>query len=117
MSNVIYIVDNHTYVANLPINRPEDYERLTERQKKILSMWIREILEPHRIQTFNDFSLNSYALKHEFQFSGCGFYVTNGQFKGAMLREGFYPKDEAHLNWIFKLPKKLNKKTDFKLKL
>lgn len=117
MTNVIYMVDNHTYIANLPENRPEDYDRLTDRQKKILSLWIKDCLEPHRVQSFNDLSLNSYALKHEFEASGSGFYITNGSLKGAMLRHGFYPKDERHLNWIYKLPKNLNKKTDFKMKL
>ena len=43
----------------------------------------------------------SYRLKYEFEAEG--FYVTNGQFKGAMLTIGFVPKDEYTLNWQFRI--------------
>jgi hypothetical protein len=36
-------------------------------------------------------SASSYALKHYFEVADDGFYITNGQFKGAMLEAGFEP--------------------------
>ena len=46
---------------------------------------------------------SSYGLKHVFEESTGGFYVTNGQFKGAMQRAGFEPTDPKRQNWLFRL--------------
>jgi hypothetical protein len=49
--------------------------------------------------------LTSYAWKHRFEGSEKGFYVTNDQFKAAMLAAGYKPtKGTADdLNWRFKV--------------
>ena len=43
---------------------------------------------------------SSYGLKHIFQ-SDTGIYLTNNEFKDAMLRCGFQPVDPAELNWTY----------------
>ena len=44
----------------------------------------------------------SYGLKHMLE-SDIGVYVTNNQFKHAMLIAGFKPVDERMLNWTFRI--------------
>ncbi|MCG1226654.1 hypothetical protein K4S73_06115 [Staphylococcus epidermidis] len=39
-------------------------------------------------------------------------YVTNGQFKGAMLKAGFDVKDKTQLNWHFNVSEKSIKELD-----
>ena len=43
----------------------------------------------------------SYGIKHDFEREG--FYLTNGQFKGAMLAAGYDPEKANELNWTFKI--------------
>lgn len=45
----------------------------------------------------------SYGLKHVFERSENGFYITNDEFKRAMLDCGFLPGDETALNWQFRI--------------
>ena len=61
----------------------------------------------------------SYGLKHIFEEARKGFYVTNAQFKAAMLEAGHKSNDESELNWNFKISEKspalignFKKKTD-----
>ncbi len=51
----------------------------------------------------------SYGLKHNFEREA--FYITNGQFKGAMLSLGYAPKDENALNWEFKVRQREKRST------
>ncbi|MDP9476457.1 MAG: hypothetical protein M3R38_12375 [Actinomycetota bacterium] len=44
---------------------------------------------------------DSYTMKHDFETAG-GFYVTNGQFKGAMLAAGYQPAKRGEQNWRFR---------------
>lgn len=83
----------------LPLNQPADYGRLPQAQRVVLCNWID--LNLAMTKTYNRY-LSSYVLKHYFEHSPEGFYVTNGQFKGAMLREWYKPKDYNALNWVFK---------------
>ena len=46
----------------------------------------------------------SYGLKHVYEYRA-HIYLTNNQFKEAMLMNGFYPKDASELNWIFRIKK------------
>ena len=46
----------------------------------------------------------SYGFKHVYEYRA-HIYVTNNQFKEAMLMNGFYPKDASELNWIFRIKK------------
>ncbi len=80
----------------LEVNQPSEYAKLPEDEKAALQAWIREKLVP----ASSPGRYSSYGLKHTFQDSDGGSYVTNGQFKGAMLVAGFGPLDKYDLNWI-----------------
>ena len=82
---------------------PEQYELLTPEKQAILCTWIKENFLP--IKSFTC-SSTSYTLKHIFENSPNGFYITNGMFKKAMKICGFIAKDEAETNWVFNISKK-----------
>lgn len=90
------------------INLPGDYEELSQKEKLELSLWIYTHFEPSK-RAYTKSS--SYGLKHDFE-RDTRIYVTNGQFKGAMLARGYKVKDEKALNWYFKM-----KKIDYAKKL
>ena len=48
-------------------------------------------------------NLTSYGIKHRFERSPGGFYITNGAFKGAMMFEGY--KHSQGVNWYFNIKK------------
>ena len=85
------------------VDLPEHYDKLTSEQKAILCGWIDCNLLPRRTVNRN---YSSYGLKHLFEESALGFYITNGQFKGAMLECGFDPYDEDDKNWCFGISEK-----------
>lgn len=85
-----------------PGNRLEDYSRLTEEQKKVLGRWIERNFEVSRQAP----KRTSYGYKHDFESDKefGGFYISNGQFKAAMLAGGYqaHPEDvRADVNWRF----------------
>lgn len=79
-------------------NHPADYNTLTDEEKEVLHYWIQHaIIATARWNT----NSSSYGLKHQFEREG--FYITNGQFKGAMICAGHLPKDIYELNWCFQI--------------
>lgn len=86
-----------TTKPSIDVNDPAHFERLKPEEKTALAEWIALTLTkgPRR------HSLTSYGLKHVFEKAG--FYVTNGQFKGAMLAAGHEPIDPKALNWSFRV--------------
>lgn len=78
-------------------NHPAQFDTLGPAEHAALRYWCRTV--------FTDSSRlherDSYGFKHDFEEEG--FYVTNGQFKGAMLIEGFLPADPLSLNWRFRV--------------
>ena len=44
----------------------------------------------------------SYGIKHDFEFA-TRLYVSNGQFKGAMLTAGYVPVNPGEQNWRFRI--------------
>ncbi len=86
-------------------NSPEDFYNLGIEQREILTNWIRVNLKPIKSVNRNH---SSYGLKHYFENDkeNNGFYITNGQFKGAMLECGFKPCKEMELNWYFCISEK-----------
>lgn len=89
-------------VNNLGLNNPEDFENLSDEQKEILVKWIPFYLG--RADRFYK-KLSSYDLKDLFEKSPQGFYITNGQFKGAMLTAEYSVADKKALNWHFNISK------------
>lgn len=67
------------------INSPDEFNELTQDQKDVLTSWVSHF---DMIKTINT-RHTSYGLKHKFENSQNGFYITNGQFKGAMREQGF----------------------------
>lgn len=110
-----YLIFKYGEAAFLLENRPEHYDELADCDKYVLQEWIRECLDPYVTKNYNYSVPTSYALKHAFQYSNTGFYITNGQFKGAMLAAGHHPKDPLTLNWVFKLGKRAGYKRDLEV--
>ncbi|HFU7087177.1 TPA: hypothetical protein ACGN8S_002212 [Bacillus cereus] len=94
--------------ALLPVNLPADYENLSEEQQETLQNWI-----------FNNFDMihsynldnSSYGMKKLFENSPQGFYITNGQFKGAMLKRGYKATNRNDINWYFNVSKRSVQRT------
>jgi hypothetical protein len=92
-------------VGGLPVSTESpffDDELLTdedkETQKKVLK-WIKQ--HCIRTKTINR-RHSSYGLKHILE-RDTGIYLTNNQFKHAMLIEGHNPTNENDLNWYFRI--------------
>ncbi|MBA1354657.1 MULTISPECIES: hypothetical protein [Staphylococcus] len=98
------------------INQPEHFETLSQVKQNALLEFCYAM---NKIKSFNT-RHSSYGLKHVFErryreaLSGTfeGSYITNGQFKGAMLKAGFEVKDKAQLNWCFNVSEKSIKSLD-----
>jgi len=81
------------------------FNELSANEQKSLLDWISENIKPG--DNFNP-TLSSYGLKHLFENSENGFYITNGAFKGAMLKRNYFVKNRFHINWIFNISEKSN---------
>jgi hypothetical protein len=80
-------------------NSPECLNDLCAEQQAVLLNWIRDVLVPaERV-----YRPNSYIMKHDFERERGGFYVTNGMFKGAMLKAGFAAVNPQEANWQFRV--------------
>ncbi len=91
----------HFEVVN-DIDRPAEFRSLSvEEQTKAIEWCSRYFI---RTRTYND-KHTSYGLKHTLQDYD-GTYLTNGQFKGAMLLCGYLPRNVEDLNWIFQISEK-----------
>ena len=82
---------------------PEHYAQLTPPQKESLQIWIATNLAP--ITSLNK-RCTSYGLKHFFEASPDGFYISNGMFKGAMIAMGYHVEDVSAQNWHFNVSQK-----------
>jgi hypothetical protein len=83
----------------------DEYAALSPDEQRRLLDWIAANLGPAKTPWRGR---TSYGLKHDYSYAmqqaypGQGtFYVTNGQFKGAMLAAGYVPVDPAEQNWRF----------------
>lgn len=79
----------------------EEFDNLNKDQQKILLDWCRNFDE---IKTINS-KYSSYGLKEIFTKSRHGFYISNGMFKGAMIKTGFQykPRESTPQNWEFNI--------------
>lgn len=80
-------------------NHPECFFSLSIDKKIILLQWINEKITPQK--TINK-NMSSYDIKHQFSHD-TGLYITNGQFKGAMLTCGYLPDNAHDVNWCFRI--------------
>lgn len=92
------------YPENITYNDPLEFEYLNKEQQEILLDWCSRLVEIKNINKNH----TSYGLKHIFSSSKDGFYISNGTFKGAMLKLGFrYLKcHPTSPNWFFNVSKK-----------
>ena len=79
----------------------KQYEELPEEATDALDWWIETYIFPAK--TCN-YWYSSYGLKQIFEWT-VDFYVSNDEFKGAMLRNGYLPRDPFELNWNFMIRK------------
>ncbi len=85
-------------LRGLALNCPEDHDALWREERAVLRAWIAANM---RAAKTPDPYRTSYGLKHRFEESEGGFYLSNGAFKGAMLAAGYEPADKSELNWRF----------------
>lgn len=76
-------------------------DMIEEEQEKIMA-WIHENILPRGTPLL---SRSSYGIKHLLE-RDTGIYMTNNQFKDAMLLCGYEPVDERLLNWSYCISKK-----------
>ncbi|MEX0876019.1 MAG: hypothetical protein WD114_01050 [Phycisphaerales bacterium] len=92
-------------------NRPDDFETLSDEAQMQVLNWIEQTFE--QASSTHSCPMSSYGLKHWFGNESTtehswwhnpnGFYITNGQFKGAMLKAGFSPDNPNACNPRYKL--------------
>lgn len=76
---------------------PAEFYALPRPRRAALLAWIARAMKP--AASFGRHT--SYAIKHCAE-EDLG-YVSNGEFKGAMLAAGYEPKDRDDRNWTFKV--------------
>ena len=83
----------------------EDKGLITDRPKEeqeIALRWIAENIRPRKTPLHER---SSYGIKHILQHD-TGLYLTNNEFKDAMLLSGYEPIDPNALNWNYCISKK-----------
>lgn len=78
---------------------PLDYLRLSEEEQKTITDWIDHVFDPDEDSICPE---SSYSLKHIYE-RDTEKYLTNGQFKGAMVQYGFDPVDPRELNCHYRI--------------
>lgn len=82
------------------VDKLDSFQELTLIEQEQLISWCNSSFK--KIQRINR-GHTSYGLKHKFEHSKDGFYITNGAFKKAMLEAGFdyKPSHSVDKNWCF----------------
>lgn len=75
---------------------------MTKEEQETVTAWIHENIRPRKTPLL---CRTSYGIKHLLE-RDTKIYMTNNQFKDAMLICGFYPVDEKLLNWNYCISKK-----------
>lgn len=86
-------------------NGYEDAALITNRSREeidIAMQWIAENIRPRKTPLQGT---TSYGLKHYLQ-SDTDLYLTNNEFKDAMLMAGYEPVDPNELNWRYCISKR-----------
>jgi hypothetical protein len=78
------------------LDSPTEFDALPPEKQAALLVWIAQAMKPAAVFGRH----TSYSMKHAAE-EVLG-YVSNGEFKGAMLAAGYEPKDLDELNWTFK---------------
>lgn len=75
---------------------------LSKEEQQVILDWIKENVTPRKGVLHGH---TSYGIKH-IQEHDTKIYLTNNQFKHAMLLAGYEPYDEHMLNWIYCISKR-----------
>jgi hypothetical protein len=97
------MMKNHRPYSNE--NGWEDASLITDRPKEemdVAMQWIAENIRPRKTPLHER---TSYGIKHLLQ-RDTGLYLTNNEFKDAMLLSGYEPVDPNELNWCYCISKK-----------
>lgn len=73
-----------------------------EKVQKIVMDWIANNIRPRKMPLFGH---TSYGLKHYLDHD-TGVYLTNNQFKDAMMQAGYEPINPNALNWEYCISRK-----------
>ena len=68
-------------------------------EREIVAEWIAAMIRPAKSRNRHR---TSYGIKHILQ-GDTGIYLTNNEFKDAMLQAGYEPCDQNELNWTYKI--------------
>lgn len=74
----------------------------SEEEQETVFRWIRERLAPRKTVNYRH---TSYGLKH-LMHSETGIYLTNNEFKDAMMICGYMPSNPNELNWHYRISEK-----------
>jgi hypothetical protein len=88
-------------------DHPNEYDELRDDMKAALAAWIANRIVSARTV----YKASSYGLKHQFAsqmrqerpIANEDYYVSNGEFKGAMLAAGYEPTNPADQNWLYRI--------------
>jgi len=90
------------YDGNWQDENRRGFSHLTEEEQNELLEWIRLCIRPRKTPLL---TRSSYGIKHIYQHDTSN-YVTNAQFKDAMIISGYEPVDRSQLNHCYCLSKK-----------
>jgi hypothetical protein len=79
---------------------PKWFARMEEKRKTRLIQWILVVIEPTK--RVSQSPQSSYALKHIYE-ADTGAYVTNGEFKGAMIANCIEPTNDEDQNPVYRI--------------
>ena len=90
-------------MLNLGYEKSEEkFDELDYEIRGEVLSWIKDNLIQNKT-TYREY--NSYGLKHMVQMD-IGIYLTNAQFKDAMIKAGFYPMNETAKNHNYCISRK-----------
>lgn len=104
------IKNGHPYTNENGYVDDELLSDIPEDHQLIVRLWIKDNIRP--IKSGNYWH-SSYGIKHILQHD-TKIYLTNNQFKDAMMQCGYMPCDPNRLNWNFRISEKSPAFTDIR---
>lgn len=83
---------------------------IDEKEQEIVFNWIDKNIMPRKTELD---TRTSYGIKHLLE-QDKGIYLTNNQFKDAMMHCGYMPVNPNELNWTYRISKKSKAFRDYR---